>query len=152
MKLSILQRGFLALGIVTMMSGVQAQDDNVQELADQWMQAYNLHDGPALAALYTEDAHLYVHGSPMIAGREGIEAFWAQDFTDGNPLTLLTVTNFVNGFDMVLVHGNYQVVDRDDGTQLGFGRFAHIWHNEGGGEWRLHSDLWNQPVVDAVFE
>lgn len=152
MTVSIRLRGFLAFGLVTMTLAVQAQDDTAQELADQWMQAYNLHDGEALAALYTEDAHLYVHGSPMIAGRESIEAFWAQDFTDGNPLTLLTVTNYVNGFDMVLVHGNYQVVDRDDGSQLGFGRFAHIWHSEGGGEWRLHSDLWNQPVVDAAFE
>jgi hypothetical protein len=28
---------------------------------------------------------------------------------------------------MVLVHGNYEVVDRTDGAEVGLGRFAHIW-------------------------
>jgi len=117
---------------------------NVQALADRWVQAYNRHDRNGLAALYTEDANLVTHGSPIVAGRGNIAAFWAEDFLAGNPLTLLTVTHVSEGLDMMLVHGNYEVVSRDGGSLSGLGRFAHIWTRESGGEWRLDRDLWQR--------
>jgi len=117
---------------------------NVQSLADRWVQAYNSHDRAALAMLYTADARLMVHGGPTISGRPAIREFWADDFEEGNPLTLLTITNSVTGSDMMLVHGDYRVIDREDGGLLGAGRFAHLWKLEGR-EWRLDRDLWNQP-------
>ncbi len=120
---------------------------NVEELADRWAQAYNRHDRAALGALYTENARVMVHGSPTVAGRGSIEEFWAADFEEGNPLTLLNVTHSVTGTDMMLVHGDYRVISRDDGSQLGAGRFAHIWARDGTREWRLDRDLWNQPFV-----
>lgn len=120
---------------------------NVQQLADRWTQAYNRHDSAELGGLYTEDARLVVHGSPTVTGRSNITGFWAADFQEGNPLTLLTVTDAVTGSDMRLVHGDYEVVDRDDGARLGEGRFAHIWVRDGGREWRLDRDLWNQPFL-----
>jgi uncharacterized protein (TIGR02246 family) len=125
-------------------SVVAGAQQTVQNLADQWVQAYNKHDRAELGALYTDDARLMLHGSPTIGGRESIEEFWAGDFEDRDPLTLLTVTNAVTGTDMMLVHGNYRVVSRTDGSQLGEGRFAHLWKREGTG-WRLDRDLWNQP-------
>jgi uncharacterized protein (TIGR02246 family) len=121
----------------------QAQT-SVQDLADRWVRAYNTHDRTALSSLYTSDARLMLHGSPVLAGRGAIEEYWAQDFTEGDPLTLLTVTNSVSGSDMMLVHGDYRVIDRADGALLGSGRFAHLWKLEGR-EWRLDRDLWNQP-------
>lgn len=118
---------------------------SVQALADRWTEAYNRHDREALGAVYADTARLMMHGSPTIAGRESIEEFWASDFEEGNPLTLLTVTHNVSGPDLILVHGDYKVVSRDDGRQLGFGRFAHLWTHDGSGNWRLDRDLWNQP-------
>jgi hypothetical protein len=50
---------------------------------------------------------------------------------------------------MVLVHGNYEVVDRTDGTKVGLGRFAHIWTTAPNGGWLLDRDLWyerSEPV------
>ncbi len=117
---------------------------NIQALADKWVKAYNDHDRAALGALYTGDARLMMHGSPTIAGRAAIEEFWAGDFKVDDPLTLLTVTNSVTGSDMMLVHGDYRVVGREKGDELGAGRFAHLWKLDGG-EWRLDRDLWNQP-------
>jgi uncharacterized protein (TIGR02246 family) len=147
MKLSTLVKtGFAALLVCSVFS-VQAQ--SVQDLADKWTVAYNSHDAEALGQVYSENAHLYLHSSPRIEGRENITEFWAGDMGDGNPITLLVVTNQVDGVDMVLVHGNYQVVDRDNGLQLGFGRFAHIWLLDDDGEWRLDRDLWNQPYTEA---
>jgi len=131
----------VCLSVFTLAANAQV---NVQELADRWVAAYNKHDRDSLAALYSEDARLMVHGSPTVAGRSAIEQFWAADFTAGDPLTLLTVTNSVTGADMMLVHGDYRVIDRQDGAQLGAGRFAHVWMLDGR-DWRLDRDLWNQP-------
>lgn len=125
---------------------VNAQDD-VQKLADKWTGAYNAFDEKALGNLYTKNAHLYIHGSPMYIGRDVIQAFWKDDFVVENPKTLLTVTHSVRGFDMILVHGDYQVIDRNTADVLGEGRFAHIWHDVDG-EWKLDQDLWNQPYEE----
>jgi len=126
-----------------------SQNDQVQALADRWETAYNKHDGAALQAVYTDGARLMMHGAPTIAGRSAIGAFWAQDFNESNPLTLLKVTHALEGIDMVLVHGNYEVVDRTDGTKVGLGRFAHIWTAAPNGGWQLDRDLWferSEPV------
>lgn len=129
--------------------GGSSTQDEIQTLADKWTKAYNDFDGETLGNLYTENAHLYVHGSPMIIGREEVKIFWEDDFTIENPLTTLTVTHSVEGYDMMLVHGNYTVTDRKSNDQLGAGRFAHIWH-EVNGEWLLDQDLWNQPYEQGV--
>jgi uncharacterized protein (TIGR02246 family) len=143
MNLSTVFRVGLASAFLCIVPTTHAQ--NVQELADLWVQAYNKHDGVALGAIYTESARLMLHGSPTIVGGDRIEEYWVADFEDGNPLTLLTVTHSVNGSDMILVHGDYKVISRDDGRQLGFGRFAHVWTRDGNRTWRLDRDLWNQP-------
>jgi uncharacterized protein (TIGR02246 family) len=126
-------------------------ENDVQALADRWTESYNMHDRDGLAAVYTDDAYLMMHGAPTIAGREEIGDFWATDFEEGNPLTLLTVTHAVDGLDMVLVHGDYEVVSREDGSRLGFGRFAHIWNDVGNGEWRLDRDMWVQRFEPYPF-
>ncbi len=115
---------------------------DVQALAAKWVKAYNDHDRDALAALYGANAELMMHGGPTISGQGPIGEFWALDFKEGNPLTLLTVTHAVDGSDMILVHGNYEVVDRDGGDRLGMGRFSHIWLKDAAGNWKLDRDLW----------
>ena len=59
---------------------------------------------------------------------------------------MLTVTHSLKGVDMLLVHGNYQVINRDNGIVFGMGHFAHIWNMNEGGDWRLDRDLWNEPL------
>jgi uncharacterized protein (TIGR02246 family) len=144
MSIKIVARAALSAALLAAPLAAFAQSQ-VQYLADRWVQAYNRHDAGELGALYTDDARLMMHGSSTISGRDGIEAFWTLDFEEGNPLTLLSVTNSVAGADMILVHGNYRVVSREDGRQLGFGRFAHLWRRDGARDWRLERDLWNQP-------
>jgi uncharacterized protein (TIGR02246 family) len=139
-----------ALSLSAWMTCAQAQPappetQEVQALANQWTQAYNQHNVAALSALYTDDARLYLHGSPSVSGRKNIESYWADDMKVNNPLTVLTVTHAVNGIDMKLVHGNYQVINRETGVPVGQGRFAHIWTRTANGDWHLDRDLWNQP-------
>ena len=80
---------FLTATILLSLAASAPAQTNIQVLADRWASAYNTHDRDALGALYTADARLMLHGSPTIAGRDSIEQFWAQDFTEGDPLTLL---------------------------------------------------------------
>jgi uncharacterized protein (TIGR02246 family) len=122
-----------------------APQSEVQQLANRWTAAYNRRDGAGLANLYTTTAKLFAHGSPTVSGRPAIQSYWADDMRVNNPLTVLRVTHSVDGIDMKLVHGDYQVLNRDTGVPLGGGRFAHIWVREADGQWRLDRDLWNQP-------
>jgi hypothetical protein len=93
-----------------------------------------------------------MHGNPSFQGRESIQAFWAEDMQVENPLTVLKVTHSVDGADMKLVHGDYQVIHRISGVPLGQGRFAHIWTLDEDGEWRLDRDLWNEPFEPYAAE
>lgn len=149
MKITRILGAAIALGLTVAAFSATAQratQDDVQTLADRWASAYNKHDRAALGAVYTDGVRLMMHGAPTIAGRKAVEDFWAGDFADRDPLTLLEVTNSVRGSDMLLVHGDYEVVSRTDGSKLGGGRFAHIWTRASlGGEWRLDRDLWNEP-------
>ena len=129
-------------------SGMPAQAPvDAQELADRWTEAYNDHDGDALAALYTDSAELTAHGAPTLTGRDDIRAFWASDFGEGNPLTLLNVTHMIDGTDTMLVHGVYEVVDSDSGGVLADGAFAHIWRLGDSGEWRIDRELWFDEAI-----
>jgi uncharacterized protein (TIGR02246 family) len=125
-----------------------AHDSEVAKLANLWTEAYNLRDAERLGALYTEDAHLYNHGRPRTVGRDNIRDFWAADMKENNPMTVLTVTDAVEGVDMTLVHGNYQVLNRQTGVLIGRGRFAHIWIRTETDQWLLDRDLWNQPAFE----
>jgi len=136
----------VALEFLIISGMASAQNDvDPQALADRWIQAYNSHDTSGLSSLYAEDAYLMMHGGPTYKGRRAIGEFWQQDFQESNPITTLAVTHSIDGVDMVLVHGNYQVLNRDTGLLLGQGRFAHIWMLNENGEWMLDRDLWNEP-------
>jgi len=122
-----------------------AQDVRAQDLADSWIKAYNAHNNAELAILYSENAVLMLHGEETVKGRQAIGVYWAEDFRESNPITTLSVTHTINGHDLILVHGNYQVIDRESGVMLGSGRFAHMWMKNDDEVWELDRDLWHNP-------
>ena len=138
----------IGMAILLASSGLPAQAPvDAQALADRWTTAYNDHDGDALAALYTEGAELLAYGEQVLSGREAIRSFWASDFGEGNPLTLLNVAQTVAGSDMMLVQGGYDVVDRDGGDTLVSGGFVQIWRLDDSGDWRIDRELWFDAMV-----
>ena len=140
----------LGIGTVILLAsyGLSAQAPvDPQELTDRWTTAYNDHDGEALAALYTEGAELLAYGEQALTGREAIRSFWASDFGEGNPLTLLNVAQTVAGSDMLLVQGEYDVVDRNGGDPLVSGGFVQIWRLNDSGDWRIDRELWFDAMV-----
>ena len=143
-------KGLACAAVLAFAGAAQAQTVNVDELAARWTAAYNQASADAVANLYSPNAELYVHGDQRYVGRTDIRAYWAEDMGVKNPLTVLTVTDSVVDPEMVLVHGNYQVLNRLTGVPQGFGRFAHIWVKDAQGAWRLDRDLWNQPAASAA--
>ena len=126
--------------------GAAAQDASIADLAARWSTAYNTANANALAALYTPTAEAYIHGDQRLIGRNEIKAYWAKDMSVQSPMTVLTVTDTVVDIQMMLVHGNYQVLNRTTGVQEAHGRFAHIWvKNSPADPWLLDRDLWVEP-------
>jgi len=132
--------------VLPMAASIAAEAPDPQELADRWTLAYNAHDPAKLSELYEENAIMMLHGSLTLRGRQAIHDYWVDDFRQSNPITTLSVTNTVTGTDMMLAHGNYQVIDRNDGTLLGQGRYAHIWLLDSQGNWLLDRDMWVEPM------
>lgn len=139
-------RLLLLAALLAPLAANAAEDVTPQDLADRWTEAYNAHNPAGLADLYDPNAVMMLHGALTLRGRQAIHDYWVEDFREGNPITTLTVSNVVEGVDMMLVHGNYQVIERNDGTLLGQGRYAHIWLLDADGNWMLDRDLWNEPV------
>jgi len=138
-KLALTAVGIVALQIAP----VAAQEEvTVQELADRWTAAYNQADVDGIADLYAPDAELYIHNEGRYVGRDAIRDYWIGDVSLSNPITVLNVTDSVKDSEMMLVHGNYQVLDRTNGVPLGAGRFAHIWILGDDGKWHLDRDVW----------
>ncbi|WP_169053455.1 YybH family protein [Alteraurantiacibacter aquimixticola] len=131
----------LATAAMALPAAAQQSPAEVQELANRWTAAYNSVDVPALSDLYSDDAELYIHREGRFIGRASIGDYWAADMDRANPITVLNVTDSVVDNEMMLVHGNYQVLDRNTGVPLGGGRFAHIWVLEEDG-WELDRDVW----------
>ena len=130
-----------AIGLAS--AGLHAHSSSdAQVLADLWAQAFNSHDAGAVAALYRDEAELSQHNAPTLVGRRNIRAFWKVDLVQGDRLALLTVTSTLDGTDMTLVHGTYQMLDRSSGAAMGSGHFAQIWRLDGG-EWRIDRDIWS---------
>ena len=133
-----------AAGAISLAStGLHAHSpDNAQALADFWAQAFNSNDARAVAALYRDDAELSEHNAPTLIGRDNIRSYWKADLVRGNLVTVLKVTSTLDGTDMTLVHGTYQMIDRASGAEMGSGHFAQTWRLDGG-EWLIDRGVWS---------
>lgn len=132
-----------AVGISLASAGLHAHSmDDAQALTDMLADALNSSDAGAVAALYRDSAELSEHNAPTLMGRDSIRSYWKADLTRGNLLAVLTVTSTLDGTDMTLVHGTYQMFDRASGADMGSGHFAQIWKLDGG-EWFIDRDIWS---------
>ena len=130
-----------AIGLAS--AGLHAHSpSDAQALADLWTHAFNSRDVGAVAALYRDDAELSQHNALTLVGRDDIRAHWKTDLAHGNLLALLTVTSTLDGIDMTLVHGTYELMDRASGAAMDAGHFAQIWRLDGD-QWRIDRDVWS---------
>ena len=113
----------------------------------QWVDAFNRGDAAALAALYTEEATLLEPNSPLVVGRENIQAIF-QGFFDTSAMELhLTVIGLSVHGDMAHRFGKYMLtIQPEEGDAISDnGKYVEIWKRENGG-WKMDVDIWNSSV------
>ena len=113
----------------------------------QWVDTFNRGDAAALASLYTEEATLLEPNSPLVVGRENIQAIFQGFFdTSAMELQLTLIELSVNG-DMAHVVGKYALtIMPEEGDAISDnGKYVELWKRENG-SWKMDVDIWNSSV------
>ncbi len=112
-----------------------------QEVADAWVERYELHDAAGLAALYTEDAQLLPPDAEIVSGRAAIQEFFARENPPGSAgIEIATIETRVFG-DYAYRQGTVRF-QGPDGEAVSAGKFIGLW-KKADGEWRIYRDIWN---------
>jgi ketosteroid isomerase-like protein len=129
-----------------------ADRDDVDELLDRYVAAYNNGDAGALAELYSGDAVLLPHEQPGARGRSKIEQFWnrALRFDParrmGRSVSTLLMAKKA-GADVAYLVGTFGIGSGDTRN------FTICLVRDSEGKWRIASEMWNsngprfQPAV-----
>lgn len=110
------------------------------QLAAEWVKAFDAGDAAAVAALYAEDAHSMPPTGGTITGRSQIESYWREDIGSGGVVTTLTPGDSMGQGDLLHVDGTYDVAGKD-GITLANGHYQQLWRQTDG-EWLIQHEIW----------
>lgn len=99
----------------------------------------------ALDQVYTADARILPPGNPMISGREGIKAFWAEMIESLNATSaVLESVDVLPAGDGVLEIGRAALKAAPPGQSALHmeAKYVVLWRQEEG-RWKWHIDIWN---------
>ena len=103
--------------------------------------AYNRHDAPALAALYTRDGEIMPPNSGVVKGARKLQALF-KSFWDAGDTVMRLDTVEAKGFgDTAYEVGKY-TLSGDSGKVNDRGKYIVIWRKVGG-QWKLYRDIFN---------
>ena len=104
-------------------------------------------DASAAGALYAPDAKLLAPGSPLVAGREQIEAYWQTGIALGITRIQLEVLDLeiAQAETVALELGRYAlgVQAGDRGHMVYRGKYVGIHRQQADGSWRRAVDVFN---------
>jgi len=103
--------------------------------------AYNRHDAPALASLYTRDGEIMPPNSGVVKGARKLQALF-KSFWDAGDTVMKLDTVEAKGFgDTAYEVGKY-TLSGDSGKVNDRGKYIVIWRKVGG-QWKLYRDIFN---------
>jgi uncharacterized protein (TIGR02246 family) len=112
-----------------------------QDVADAWVERYELHDAAGIAALYTEDAQLLPPDAEIVSGRAAIQEFYARENPPGSAgIEIATVETLVFG-DHAYRQGSFRLKGPGD-RAVTAGKFIELW-KKADGQWRIHREIWS---------
>jgi uncharacterized protein (TIGR02246 family) len=114
----------------------------IQKLEDQWGAAFNNGNAAAVAAMYTQDAHVLPAGDAMVQGRAAIEALWKKDMGAIGDVKCTTVDVKPLGRSAAREIGTCTFKTKGQPPQDGALKYAVVWQKVGG-QWQLLTDIWN---------
>jgi uncharacterized protein (TIGR02246 family) len=120
-----------------------AQDKpTIQKLNDAFVAAFNKGDSQALAAFYTEDAHVLPAGGEMVQGRQAIQSFWDNTMKQLGDGKLTTVDVQPLGPDAAREIGTFSFKTKGNAPQEVSGKYVVVWRKIND-QWKLATDIWN---------
>jgi uncharacterized protein (TIGR02246 family) len=129
-----------------------ADKDDVNDLLERYLAAYNNGDAAALAELYSADAVLLPNDEASARGRSKIEQFWKRTLRFdsarriGRPVSTLLMAK-KTGTDVAYLVGTFGIGSGD------IRNFTICLVRDSQGKWRIASEMWNsngprfQPAV-----
>ena len=119
----------------------------IKAASEQYAEAFNRGDAAAFAALFTEGAKVLPPNSPMIVGREGIQAFNQGGFDAGVGDLQGTVIELSLNGDMAHEVGKYTLtIQPEEGEAISdSGKYLVIWKRENG-SWKVDVNIWNSSL------
>ena len=106
----------------------------------QWMQSAN--DAAKFASFYAADASFYPAGSPVVKGREAIQAVFKQlSSAPGFALSWTVVSSQIAAAgDIAYLTGAYQLKLTGGGEK---GKYITVWKKQADGGWQVTNDIFN---------
>jgi ketosteroid isomerase-like protein len=143
------RRFAIGFACIALLGATPATADDVRaeiEAANKvWEAAAGRGDGPAVAALYTENGQLLPPQSDVVAGTDAIGAFWQAVFDSGVKGVSLMTSEVESHGDTAHEVGTLELRDAD-GRVLDQGKYIVIWKKVGT-SWKLHHDIWNTSLA-----
>ncbi|MEO5904706.1 MAG: SgcJ/EcaC family oxidoreductase [Gemmatimonadaceae bacterium] len=126
-----------------------ADQQALRDVNAAWFKAYNAHDAAALAALYADDAVLYMPGQAMIRGRDAIKAAYQKDVDASAKASL--ANNVGSGSeagasgDLGWETNTFTVTDKS-GKKIDSGKYFTMFARKDG-KWWIVRDIWNSDAA-----
>ena len=110
----------------------------IKAVSEQFTNAYNQGDAAVVAEHYTEEAKYLPTNSPMIVGREGIQADHQANFDAGAGDLQLTVIDFNVDGDLAYEVGKFTLtIEPEEGEAISVsGKYVRIWKRVNG-SWKV---------------
>ena len=127
-----------------MMSARQAVTNAYEAVAASFQRG----DADSIAALYTDDAELFVPGVPVIQGKSAIREAWRGIVGSGGNSVRIDIREVQESRDIAFDSGHFTATAAD-GTVLNTGKWIVIWKRNASGAWRIHRDFMHWDIPPA---
>lgn len=115
----------------------------MDSIRTQWQEAYNTGDVPGLVSLYSEDAKLLPGYRKMIAGKEGIKAFYGGIEPGGQTIHIKSVETDFDG-DLAYEIGSFILTLTESKPDTG--KYVSVAKKQGDGSWKIIAHIWNSDL------
>jgi ketosteroid isomerase-like protein len=114
----------------------------IESSTQKFVEVFSKGDAAGIAAMYADGAKVMPPQSPVVQGRQPIQALW-QGLIDTGAKISLSTTDVESRGDLAVEVGTYKLTFRDG--KVDSGKFIVVWKQEKG-QWKLLADIWNSDL------
>ncbi len=119
--------------------------ESIEAVGKTLCECGNAGNAAGVAELYTDDAALMPPGVARLDGRDAIQQYWQGMLDAGvKDFSLMTLEVEEAGESAIEIGAISATApgEGDDRVTLA-GKFIVVYRRDGGGNWRMHRDIWN---------